>query len=127
MTGNIADLSEHNSYSDRWHCYYTNKLELRCQQIKSGKELLFFVGKSGLFCKKCQPKCGNPTKIVNLSKSVINEWMVKGRTKWSRVEAKEYQLGGRKSKQTFQYFFPKTINGVSHSVLHSQRSSQTNM
>jgi hypothetical protein len=92
MTENIADL---------WHCYYTNKLELHCQQIKSDKEFLFFVGKSGLFCKKCQPKCGNPTKIVNLSKRVINEWMVKGRTKWCQVEAKEYQLGGRKSKRTF--------------------------
>jgi hypothetical protein len=26
-----------------------------------------------LFCKKCQPKCGNPTKIVKLSKRVINK------------------------------------------------------
>ena len=73
MTANIADL---------WHWYYTNKLELCCQHIKSDKELLFFVGKSGLFCKKCKPKCGNPTKIVNLFKRVINRWMVKGRTKW---------------------------------------------
>ena len=93
MTENIADL---------WHCYYTNKLELHCQQIKSDKELLFFVGKSGLFCKKCQPKCGNPTKIVNLFKRVINRWVVKGGTKWCEVEAKEYQLGGRKSQRTFQ-------------------------
>jgi len=28
--------------------------------------------------------------------------MVKGGTKWCQVEAKEYQLGGRKRKQTFQ-------------------------
>jgi hypothetical protein len=33
--------------------------------------------------------------------------MVKGGTKWCEVEAKEYQLGGRKSKQTFQSFFPQ--------------------
>jgi hypothetical protein len=52
--------------------------------------------------------------------------MVKGGTKWCRVEAKEYQLGGRKSKQTFQYFFPKTINEVSHPALHSHRSPRAN-
>jgi hypothetical protein len=42
------------------------------------------------------------------------------------MEAKEYQLGGRKSKQTVQSFFPKTINEISHPVLHSHQSSRTN-
>jgi hypothetical protein len=33
--------------------------------------------------------------------------MVKGRTKWREVEAKEYQLGAENAKEQFSIFSPK--------------------